>query len=143
MLSMLSVFLSGSNITRLLKHGMDGHTEEMVDVSWMAKPCGRSSRCMTLRTPPDFGVWLPAGVAAGAAAASVEMARTATTRRRDMEPPAGITALSLRSVSEKTREQMHAMDGAAREPADHGAVHADVLEIVARVLLDHAHGALG
>ena len=31
--SMLSVFFSGSKSTRLLKHGMAGHTEEIVDVS--------------------------------------------------------------------------------------------------------------
>src|SRR5436190_935657 len=55
--------------------------------------------------------------------------------------------LSMLSVflsgSNITRLLKHGMDGAAREPADHGAVHTDVLEIVARMLLDHAHGALG
>jgi hypothetical protein len=31
--SMLSVFLSGSKSTRLLKHGIAGHTTEIVEVS--------------------------------------------------------------------------------------------------------------
>ena len=56
MVSTLSIFLSGSNSTRLLKHGMPGQTVEMVAVSWMEKPWGRSSRCITFMTPPDFGV---------------------------------------------------------------------------------------
>src|SRR5260370_6881999 len=34
----------------------------MVDVSWIAKPCERSSRCMRLRCPPDLGAWAGAGV---------------------------------------------------------------------------------
>ena len=36
--STLSVFFSGSNSTRLFKHGMAGHTVEIVDVSWIEKP---------------------------------------------------------------------------------------------------------
>src|SRR5437762_12230601 len=92
-LSALSVFFSGSKSTRLLKHGMAGHTEEIVDVSWIAKPCGRSSRCMTLRTPPDFGVWLMAGVVTNAAAMTAQTARTAMARRCDIGPPDGLRAL--------------------------------------------------
>ena len=67
--SSLSVFLSGSKSTRLLRQGIAGQTVEIVAVSWMAKPCARSSRSIMLRTPPDFGVcdawgaWLVAGVA--------------------------------------------------------------------------------
>src|SRR5260370_41764815 len=59
--STLSVFLSGSKRTRLLKQGIAGQTVEIVAVSWMAKPCARSSRSIMLCTPPDFGVWLVAG----------------------------------------------------------------------------------
>src|SRR5262245_6820289 len=54
--SALSVALRGSNSTRLLKHGIAGHTVEIVDVSWMAKPWGRSSRCVMARVPPGLGV---------------------------------------------------------------------------------------
>ncbi len=60
--SMLSVFLLGSKKTRLLKQGRDGVLVATVDVSWVAKPCARSSRSMTLRVPPDFGAWPMAGV---------------------------------------------------------------------------------
>jgi hypothetical protein len=38
--------LSGSKKTRLLKHGMAGHIVEMVGLSWIAKPCGKSSRSL-------------------------------------------------------------------------------------------------
>src|SRR5206468_6391833 len=65
--STLSVFLSGSKRTRLLRQGIAGQTVEIVAVSWMANPCGRSSRSIRLRMPPAFGVgdgggaWLVAG----------------------------------------------------------------------------------
>src|SRR5262245_6317463 len=36
--SALSVFFNGSKSTRLLKHGIAGHTVEIVEVSCMAKP---------------------------------------------------------------------------------------------------------
>src|SRR3989449_11454140 len=61
MVSSDSTFLVGSYTTRLLKHGMDGHTVELVCVSWIAKPCGRSSRWGMFRVPPALGVWLMAG----------------------------------------------------------------------------------
>src|SRR5205823_14788066 len=41
--------------TRLLKHGMAGHMVEIVALSWMAKPCGRSSRNLSVSQPPDVG----------------------------------------------------------------------------------------
>ena len=62
MVSMLSVFLLGSKKTRLLKQGRDGVLVATVDVSWVAKPCARSSRAMMLMVPPDFGAWATAGV---------------------------------------------------------------------------------
>src|SRR5439155_892853 len=62
--STLSVFLRGSKSTRLLRHGIAGQTVEIVAVSWMANPCGRSSRSIRLRTPPDLGGWLVARIAA-------------------------------------------------------------------------------
>src|SRR2546427_12249045 len=61
--SALSVFLSGSKSTRLLRQGMAGQTVEIVAVSWVGNPCARSSRSIMLRTPPDLGAWLVAGVA--------------------------------------------------------------------------------
>jgi hypothetical protein len=48
---------SGSNSTRLLKHGMAGHMVEIVALSWIAKPCGRSSRNLSVSQPPDLGAW--------------------------------------------------------------------------------------
>src|SRR3972149_3760598 len=64
--SMLSVFFNGSKMTRLLKHGMPGHTVEIVEVSWMENPWGGASRCITLRGPPYFGA-CPGGWARGSA----------------------------------------------------------------------------
>ena len=61
MVSMLSVGFAGSKKTRLLKHGRAGKLVEYVDASWMAKPWGRSSRSITLREPPLFGVCAGAG----------------------------------------------------------------------------------
>ena len=52
--SALSVGFSGSNSTRLLKHGIAGQTDEMVAVSWMAKPWGKSSRWVRVRSPPGL-----------------------------------------------------------------------------------------
>src|SRR2546426_12408668 len=83
--STLSVFFSGSKSTRLLKHGMAGHTVEIVDVSWMEKPWDRSSRSIMLRTPPGFGVcdawgvcdWLVAGAQSSAARARIVIERSA------------------------------------------------------------------
>src|ERR1700704_6245873 len=43
---------------------MDGKLVGRVDVSWTAKPCGRSSRSMMLRCPPELGAWAWAGAAA-------------------------------------------------------------------------------
>ena len=54
--SALSCGLRESNSTRLLKHGMAGHVVETVDVSWIAKPCGVSSRWASVSTPPLRGV---------------------------------------------------------------------------------------
>src|SRR5215813_13573260 len=56
MLSGVSTGFMGSKYTRLLKQGEAGHTVAMVEVSWMERPCGSSSRCIRLRTPPYFGV---------------------------------------------------------------------------------------
>jgi len=46
------VVFSGSNSTRLLKQGMAGHMVEIVGLSWIAKPCGRSSRNRRFSQPP-------------------------------------------------------------------------------------------
>src|SRR5882724_3874179 len=63
------VVCSGSNSTRLLRQGMAGHIVEIVGLSWIAKPCGRSSRNRRFSQPPAVG----AGTAAG------EVARDRTT----------------------------------------------------------------
>src|SRR2546426_11552174 len=55
MVSTLCVGFSGSKSTRLLKHGIAGHMVEIVALSWMAKPCGRSSRNLSVSQPPDLG----------------------------------------------------------------------------------------
>src|SRR6185436_8565759 len=83
MVSALSLPLSGSKYTRLLKQGLEGHTVEIVAVSWTAKPCGVSSRVMILSVPPDLGVWLSAGRTARAPATSATASSTATTGRDD------------------------------------------------------------
>src|SRR5580765_7645687 len=59
---MLSTGVAASNMTRLLKHGEDGNTVEMVADSWTAKPGARSSRSITLSVPPGR----PAGIGVGA-----------------------------------------------------------------------------
>src|SRR6266508_3200179 len=217
--STLSVFFSGSNSTRLLRQGITGHTLEIVEVSWMAKPWDRSSRSIILRTPPDFGVcdawgvgdaggvWLVAG------AMSVPAPRTMTTvehsakRTRDMgtsrinwasrslrenagadkpvSAPAGqrvwphatcsrrssrfqIRAPALPAprilgdarlgltggrnrgsgaapprCSNQPQQEVDRVEQPARQPADDRAVDADVLEVVAGVLLDESHHAFG
>src|SRR5580765_8034899 len=56
MVSIVSAGFIGSKYTRLLKHGEAGHTVAIVEVSWIDRPCGSSSRCITFRTPPYFGV---------------------------------------------------------------------------------------
>ncbi len=53
--SVLSIGFSGSKKTRLLKHGLAGKTVDIVDVSWIAKPCGMSSHHMML-SDPDLDV---------------------------------------------------------------------------------------
>ena len=59
---------------------MDGNDVAIVDVSWTAKPCDRSSRCMRFRCPPDFGAWADAGAAPAKAAASPRDIASATMR---------------------------------------------------------------
>src|SRR2546423_238900 len=126
----------------------------------MAKPCGRSSRWVTFRIPPDFGVWLVAGIAS-APATRPSAARTAATRWcviDDLPWGVAIGAQSLRenacsdnggasgaraSSPEEAQQEVDGVEEAAREAAHHGAVDPDELEIVAGVLLDQAHGALG
>jgi hypothetical protein len=61
MLSAVCVVFSGSNSTRLLRHGMAGHIVEIVGLSWIAKPWGRSSRKRRLSQPPAVGVCPGAG----------------------------------------------------------------------------------
>src|SRR6059036_3885542 len=67
--------------TRLLKHGSDGKLVEYVDVSWTAKPWGRSSRSMTLRVPPGFGACAVAGPTPETATLAVRASPSATASR--------------------------------------------------------------
>src|SRR5581483_10210314 len=46
-------------------------------------------------------------------------------------------------ASEHVQQEVDAVDGATGEAADDGAVHADVLEVIAGMLLDQPRGALG
>ena len=62
-LSAVWVVFRGSNSTRLLRHGIAGHIVEMVGLSWMAKPWGRSSRSRRFSQPPAVGVCPGAGAA--------------------------------------------------------------------------------
>src|SRR5262245_24929722 len=72
----LSFVLRGSNRTRLLKHGMDGHTDEIVAVSWMAKPWGRSSRWVSVRRPPGLAARAGTGTVTAAASNPTPPSRT-------------------------------------------------------------------
>src|ERR1700720_662713 len=85
--STLCVGLSGSKSTRLLRHGMAGHMVEMVGLSWMAKPCGRSSRSLRVIEPPDLGSWASAEEAVMIARA----ARPTTRRNLGMLMRSGLT----------------------------------------------------
>src|SRR5712691_7121745 len=87
MVSALSVGLAGSKITRLLRHGIAGHTVEMVGVSWIAKPWDRSSRSMMLSDPPDLGVWAAAGPGQRRRPAPARAIRAETNRIRFMPSP--------------------------------------------------------
>jgi hypothetical protein len=55
MVSTLWMGFSGSKSTRLLRHGMAGHMVEIVGLSLIANPCGRSSRSLRVSQPPDLG----------------------------------------------------------------------------------------
>src|SRR5262249_25172287 len=78
--SALRVGLRGSKITRLLRQGMEGHIVEMVGLSWMAKPWGRSSRNRRISQPPGLGVWLTAGETASAISIAKQPARRSRAR---------------------------------------------------------------
>src|SRR5437879_13361082 len=89
--SRLSTRFIGSYMTRLLKHGAAGNTVEMVAVSWIEKPCGRSSRCMAFRMPPDFGLdeggWLIAGAPTTIRTTTMRTRSDATRCGGDIQPP--------------------------------------------------------
>src|SRR5262245_11484520 len=89
---MVSVGFMGSKYTRLLKHGEAGHTVAMVEVSWIDRPCGSSSRCITLRTPPYFGVSARAGSPAAIATAAAHAITAVRHRFIGASPPAVIAA---------------------------------------------------
>src|SRR5215470_8801726 len=117
---------------------------------------------MALRTPPVFGVWLIAGVPATITTRVTATVSATTTRDRDMRPscekndgmapsvrekPTPHNLTPLRTIAdaslEEPQEQVDGVERAAGETAHHGAVDANVLQVVTRVLLDEAHGALG
>src|SRR2546426_9369034 len=145
--STLSTFLSGSKNTRLFRHGIAGHDVEMVPVSWTAKPSG-SSRCVTLSVPPDFGVWLTAGPLSTTAEPMARMPTRINERRGVMvalqECARQMPELTRKPLpSQQLEQQMQAVETAAGQAADEGAVDPDVLQVVAGVLLDESDGTLG
>src|SRR5437763_1511669 len=83
------VGLAGSKRTRLLKHGMAGHSVEMVGLSWIAKPCGRSSRSRRLSVPPGFGVCDAGGACANAGHASTTTSAMALSRFMERKTTTG------------------------------------------------------
>src|SRR5262245_43327699 len=116
---MLSVGLDGSKNTRLLKQGNAGKLVEYVELSCVAKPCGRSSRSMTLIVPPRFGPW------AGAMSAKIRAsdAATATTRKQRTTRERPIT-LSFHT-GPKARTNHGSRDG---EPAGDSEINVWVAE---------------
>ena len=92
--SALWVGFIGSKSTRLLKHGMAGHIVEMVGLSLIAKPCGKSSRSLRLSTPPVFG----ACPSEGDPARTISAAEP-TARRPRLKIPRFIVNLPCASVS--------------------------------------------
>src|SRR5213594_2096959 len=202
--STLSVFFKGSNSTRLFRQGITGHTLEIVEVSWMAKPWDRSSRSIMLRTPPDFGVgdawgvgdvggvWLAAGAVSATATRTMTTVENRAKRTRDMgtsrinwasrslrenagaDKPVSAPARAARVVprdalppsvepvsdssvgsagsagaaplprcSNQPQQEVDRVEQPARQSADDRAVDADVLEVVAGVVLDESHRAFG
>src|SRR5258707_8936519 len=65
----------------------------------------------------------------------------ATRGTRSTGPASEAGRVGARGVSQEVEKEVEPVDPSAREAADHGAVDADVLEIVARVLLDEPHRA--
>ena len=57
---------------------------ELVCVSWIAKPCGRSSRWVMFRVPPALGVWLMAGVPSTTTSMRLTAVSDIDARMRDM-----------------------------------------------------------
>src|SRR5512144_332762 len=68
----------------------------MVEVSWIAKPCESSSRCMRFRWPPFFGAWADDG--ATDATTTPRHSETATAKIRERS----IVLLSLRRLRRRT-----------------------------------------
>src|SRR5512143_1124038 len=68
----------------------------MVEVSWIAKPCESSSRCMRFRCPPYFGAWADDGVTD--ATTTPRHSETATAKVRERS----IVLLSLRRPRSRT-----------------------------------------
>src|SRR5690349_13668683 len=91
MVSGVSIGFAGSKYTRLLKHGEAGQTVAIVEVSMIERPWGSSSRCMTVSTPPYFGVW--AGRAVGVARATRVRISVAANRQGIMR---GLLGTSMR-----------------------------------------------
>src|SRR5512136_1107231 len=54
----------------------------MVEVSWIAKPCESSSRCIKFRCPPYFGAWADAGATGATTMARHSEIATAKVRER-------------------------------------------------------------
>src|SRR5437667_10058801 len=166
--STLSVFRSGSNSTRLFRQGIAGHTVEIVDVSCMEKPWDKSSRSIMFRTPPGFGVgdawgvgdvegvWLVAGAVSATATRTMTMVENSAPRTRDMgtspknwahrslrENPGADKPVSADRRLQQAQEKVDRVEQPAGESSYDRAVDADVLKVVAGMLLDESHRALG
>src|SRR4030095_6970437 len=109
-LSAVWVVFRGSNSTRLLRHGMAGHIVEMVGLSWIAKPWGKSSRSRKFSQPPAVGVGPGAGEAE-----TINRSATSTSRCTALED--GATIVGQRDlVGTDLREELVHVLGAQPTP---------------------------
>src|SRR5262245_14195892 len=109
-LSAVCVVFSGSNRTRLLRHGMAGHITEIVGLSWIENPWGRSSRRRRLSQPPATGVAPGVGDCPGATDAETTRNNAASASRFTV--PLSLPGSMLPRKTEQAFAKRHGSAGA-------------------------------